>query len=385
MRRHVAPKKWNIAYVVHSLNMGGTEALARDMCLALKHEFNLWMICLDEAGIWASEIREAGVPVYVFNRREGLDVRLIYRIGQFARENRVHLFHAHQTTPWFYSGLARLINPRSKVLFEEHGRFFPETFERKKVIFNKLVLCPLTTGFVAVSKDVKNRLVQFEGVPRNKIRVIHNGKIPVIPPSQHELTSMRAALGIGPNDFVCGTIGRLDPIKNLSIFLKALAEVVPTHPQVKGVIIGDGPLYNQISNMAESLKLKEHLIMTGYRDDAHRLVYAFDLFVLTSLSEGISMALLEAMCAGVPQAATDVGGNPEVVRPGETGWLFPSGDHRTLARILIEAASERQKLNKMGQASKRRFETSFTFKTMIDTYTKLYREMLGASLQGAPI
>ncbi len=358
--------------MVHSLNMGGTEALARDMCLALKDEFNLSMICLDEPGLWADELRDAGIPLYSFWRQEGIDIRLIHRLARFARENDVQLFHAHQTTPWFYSGLSRLLHPGTRVLFEEHGRFYPEIYSRKKAFFNRAVLSPLTSCFVAVSEDVKDKLVQYEGVPGHKIRVIYNGKTPAVPPGEKEREAMRASLGIGPLDFLCGTVGRLDPIKNLPMFLKALAEARKTHPQIKGAIIGDGPLYSEISNMAGNLGLKGHLIMPGYRSDADRLVFAFDLFILASFSEGTSMALLEAMSAGVPQAVTDVGGNPEVVKNGETGWLVPSDDHRLLARVLAEAVSDRQRLNNMSQASKKRFLKQFTFKKMIESYRELY-------------
>ena len=352
--------------------MGGTETLARDMCLALKDEFNISMICLDEPGLWADELRDAGVPLYSFWRQEGIDIRLIRRLARFAREKHVQLFHAHQTTPWFYAGLSRLLHPGTRMLFEEHGRFYPEIYNRKKIFFNRTILSRLTSCFVAVSEDVKKKLVQYEGVPGHKIRVIYNGKISAVPPGEEEREAMRASLGIEPPDFLCGTVGRLDPIKNLPMFLKALAEARQTHPRIKGVIIGDGPLYSEIRNMASSLGLEGHLIMPGYRPDADRLVYAFDLFVLASFSEGTSMALLEAMSAGVPQAVTDVGGNPEVVKNGETGWLVPSDDHKSLARVLAEAVSDRQKLKNMGHASKRRFHRHFTFEKMIESYRKLY-------------
>lgn len=355
--------------------MGGAEVLAKDMCLSFKDEFNISVICLDEPGLWAQEIRDAGIPLYTLWRDEGIDYRIIWELANFAKKNNIILFHAHQTTPWFYTAFSRLFNKNTRVLFEEHGRFYPEVFNWKKYYINKFFALPLTEKVVAVSKDVKKRIVRYEGVPPKKVQVIYNGKKVFPPPSKKLKESFRKQLGIKKTDFLCGMVGRFDPIKNIPMFLKGISNARKRNPSIKGVIIGDGPLLNEMKTMVEKLGLKDSVVLPGYRSNADKLIYCFDLFVMTSFSEGTSMALLEAMSAGIPQVVTAVGGNKEVVKDGETGWLIPSNDSDFLAKVIVEASFDKNRLKKMGELSKKRFLKHFTFEKMLNEYRKLYNQI----------
>ncbi|MGD9946375.1 MAG: glycosyltransferase [Burkholderiaceae bacterium] len=364
-----------LAYVVNSLNPGGTERLVVDMSRAFSRDFDVEVLCLDEPGEWAGPLRDGGIPVHCLWRQGGLDLSMPVRLARHFRRTRPDIVHAHQCTPWFYAALARLLFPGPRLLLEEHGRFYPEADKLLRRLVNRLLIRPLTHRFVAVSADIRERLVRYEGLEHSRIEVIYNGVRP--PPAMDPAARarLRAELGFGEQDFVVGTVGRFDPIKNLPMLVAALAGVRQRHPDVRGLLVGDGPERGRIQRLAAD-RGDHGIVFTGHRDDARRLVQCMDLFVLASLSEGTSMALLEAMSAGVPAAVTAVGGNPEIVVDGVTGWLVPSGDEQALAAALEQARSNPALRRERGLAGQRRFAEQFSFDAMIERYQALYADLL---------
>jgi len=365
-----------IAYIVHTLNPGGTERLAADMSTTLYQQFDISVICLDEPGLWADSVREKGIPVHALYRQPGLDLRLPIKLASFARKNRINLFHAHQCTPWFYAGLARMFVPWVKLLFEEHGRHYPEVMNHKRILFNKFLLQHVTTRAVAVSRDVKERLAVYEGLALKKTSVVYNGAKPTKKMDGGEKKSLREQFGFKKHEVVMGTVGRLDPIKNLPLFIKGFKKVKAEFPALRGIIIGDGPLFPEISAMLRSLGLENDIVLTGYRSDAASLMNLMDIFILVSFSEGTSMALLESMSLEIPAIVTDVGGNPEIVINGETGWIIPSDDHTAFEKVLHEAILDVDKRAQMGVAAKGLFCDKFVFSRMIEQYRIIYDELM---------
>ena len=366
----------SITYVVNALNPGGTERLVVDMSRAFAREFDLSVICLDEPGSWGQALRAEGIPVHCVWRQPGMDLSMPRKLARLFRAAGTRLVHAHQCTPWFYAALARLRHRTPRLLLEEHGRFYPEVRNRKRALVNRAFIRPLTHRFVAVSEDVRQRLETYEGLDARKIRVIYNGVTPPAALDAAARAALRASLGIGPAEFVVGTVGRFDSIKNLPMLVRSLADVMRREPRVRGLLVGDGPEMARIRALVTELGLDRRITFTGYRDDARQLAQCMDLFVLSSFSEGTSMALLEAMSAAVPVAVTAVGGNPEIVTAGETGWVVPSDDAAALAVAIGEAARDEATRRQRAEAGRRRFQERFLFSRMLDHYRDLYREML---------
>ena len=171
-------KKLRIAYVVHSLNLGGTEQLVVKMSRAYLREFEIFVVCLDEPGLWAEGVRKDGIAVYCLWRQPGFDISVALKLARFCREKQIDIIHAHQCTPWQYAALSRMFYARPKLLLEEHGRHYPEKKNPKRAIFNKLFAQPLTHTITAVSEDVKKRLILYEGLNGRKIEVVYNGTSP---------------------------------------------------------------------------------------------------------------------------------------------------------------------------------------------------------------
>ena len=362
----------HLLYIINTLDPGGTERLAVDMGLSFASEFRVSVICLDRPGLWSARLRAAGIPVHCVYRQPGLDFGVALDIAGYCRQHRVDIIHAHQCTPWFYSALSRLLYGRPRLLLEEHGRFYPEVMNRKRVLFNKHLIRPLTQRFVAVSEDVKQRLVTYEGLDPCKIEVVYNGVSPAPRLDAARRIEIRRELGIGPDEFLVGTAGRFDPIKNYPMLMESISKAGREVPAMRGLLLGNGPIFDDILTMRDKLGLSQKVIMPGHRDDARDLIQCMDLFVLSSLSEGTSMALLEAMAAAVPVAVTAVGGNPEVVIGGKTGWVVPSRSVDELTRVIVQAATNHDHTRQLADAGYKRFEEKFTFDHMIENYRKIY-------------
>lgn len=367
----------NIVYIVNSLNLGGTENLVVQMGMAFQNKHTISVICLDEPGLWASKLRKNGIPVHCFWRQPGMDLSMALKIASFCKKYRIDLIHAHQCTPWFYSALSRIIYARPKLVFEEHGRHYPEIHNWKKNLVNKVIIQNLTHKMVAVSKDVGCRLVRYEGASANRITVFYNGVQPPTLINKARREDLRQQLGIKNDDFVIGCVGRLDPIKNFPMLLNSLAAAKKTINNLKCLLVGDGPDRQSLQNQAARLQIESDVIFAGYRKDATDLLQCMDIFILCSFSEGTSMALLEAMASGIPAIVTDVGGNPELITHHHNGWVIPSNDHDKLEKSIIEANKNNKLSATMAKNSKLRFHESFTFDTMLRNYDQLYQELIG--------
>jgi glycosyltransferase involved in cell wall biosynthesis len=368
----------SLAYVVNSLNPGGTERLVVEMSLAFKADFDVMVLCLDEPGLWAGDLRAAGIPVHCLWRQPGIDLAIPVRLARQFRRSNTRIVHAHQCTPWFYGALSRLFHFAPRLLLEEHGRFFPEVENRKRVLVNRVLVSKLTHRFIAVSEDVGSRLEKYEGLDRARIEVIYNGVKADTPLNPDARQQLRSELGFDSESFVVGTVGRFDPIKNLPMLVGSLARAAKSITSLRGLLVGDGPVFNQIRSQVGEEGLADRMRMTGFREDARKLIQCMDLFVLSSFSEGTSMALLEAMAAGVPVAVTAVGGNPELVVSGETGWVVPSDSVEALSAAILDAASDAPKRRRMAEAGQQRFMNHYAFERMIESYRRVYQSLLAA-------
>lgn len=374
------PKRPRLAYVVHSLDTGGTERLVVDMSRAVSDNYDVRIFCLDQPGRWARELRNAGIPVYCVWRQPGFDIGVGWRLARLCRGQNVALMHAHQAGPWFYAALARVFHRGPRLLFEEHGRFYPEADSLLRRFVNRALISRLTHRVVAVSEDVRRRLVRYEGLPSDRIEVVYNGVKPAHSLDGPARRELRHQLGFSDDHIVVGSVGRLDEIKNFPMLIDAIAATRNRIPQVRGLIVGDGPQRASLESHIMAVGQCDSIVLTGFRDDARALTACLDVFVLPSFSEGTSMALLEAMAAGIPVVVTDVGGNPEVVQEGVSGRIVPSGDTGRLVQSIRELLEDQQSRKRLGDAAQLRFEDCFSFDAMLKRYREIYLELLDSGV-----
>ncbi len=387
-----------IAHVLHRLYLAGAEVLAAALGRRLGRPddaaapYRFIFLCLDEIGPLGEQLRAEGFTVIDLARRPGVNLAVARRIVAACREHRVALLHAHQYTPFFYAAMSRawptrlgpIIRPRPPILFTEHGRHYPDFRRRKRIWANRLLL-RRRDRVTAVGHWVGRALVDNEGLAASRIEVIHNGIDPeqFTPADESARRAARTALGIGPEQPVALQVARFHPVKDHATAIRAWAQVTKAVPDAVILLAGDGELRQEAEALGRELGVSETVRFLGVRDDVATLMAAADVFVLSSLSEGISVTLLEAMASGIAVAATRVGGNGEVVAEGETGLLSPRSDPESLAANLASLLSDPARARQMGRAGRQRLLDRFTQRQMHQAYADLYRTML-EPLHGRP-
>jgi glycosyltransferase involved in cell wall biosynthesis len=215
-------------------------------------------------------------------------------------------------------------------------------------------------GIIAVSDAVRRGLIE-SGVPAAKIEVIHTGiEIP-------ELLSRAQSR----TDFVIGHMGAFTPEKGQDVAVAAAALVRQSLPRARMVLAGEGPLLNEIRQRAP-----ENVIFPGFVSDRSAFFASLDVFIMPSRSEAWGLAALEAMAHGVPVIASDTGGLPEIIEPGNGGWLVPAGDATALARAIMVAASDPDRLRAQGQKARERARL-FSVDRMVEQTDAFYRRIAG--------
>jgi sugar transferase (PEP-CTERM/EpsH1 system associated) len=364
-----------ICQLLHTLHVGGAEVLAARLARRLRERCRFVFACLEERGTLGEDLRQEGFPVEVLGRRPGLDLRCAWRLGRLLRRERVDVLHAHQYTPFFYAVAGRFPFGRPPILFTEHGRHQPDYPRRKRIVFNRLMLRG-RDRVVAVGQAVRQALVVNEGIPERRIEVVYNGidagRFAGRPGDRAEV---RREMGLGADDLVIVQVARLDYLKDHATAVRCLARVAREAPAARLVLAGEGPEEAAIRAQVEQLGLGQSVRFLGLRKDVGRLLQGADLFLLSSVSEGIPLTVIEAMCAGLPVVCTRVGGTGEVVVDGQTGLLAPAGDDAALADAILRLHRDPDLRRRMGEGGRARAREMFSEEQMAGRYLALYEEM----------
>ncbi len=375
-----------ICHVLHQLYLAGAEVLAAGLARQLSFRYRFVFACLDDLGPLGDRLRSEGFDVTVLNRRPGVDWTVSTHLRQICKRHKVALIHAHQYSPFFYAansrGIFGTLRSRPPILFTEHGRHYPDVRSAKRVLFNKLALSRYDR-VTAVGRFIKRALVDNEGIPYRCVKVIYNGvdpaKFDTVTERKQMLevrTEMRKKLGIDLNAPVALQVARMHPVKDHITAVAAMRYVVDEIPNAVMLFAGDGVERRRVEAKIVEFGLKKNFKMLGVREDIPSLLVAADVFCLSSVSEGISVTLLEAMAASRAIAATDVGGNGEVVGHNSNGLLSKRQDAKGLGNNLTTLLRNPALQSRMGSVGRERLITQFSQAQMHDAYTRLYDEMI---------
>jgi glycosyltransferase involved in cell wall biosynthesis len=364
---------------LHTLGVGGAEVLASRLAYQLQDQYRFVFACLEEVNLLGEQLSESGFMVRHLGRQSGFDWRCSARLADFMRETKVDLLHAHQYTPFFYSTIARLRYRHPPILFTEHGRSFPDYPRRKRIWANRLLL-ESRDRVVGVGQAVRRALIRNEGFPENRVTVISNG-VDLAPFDRPAVDrdAVRGEFGLAANALLVLQVARLDYLKDHLTAIRTMERIVRRRPDAHLLLVGEGTERPAVEKDVADRSLASHVTLLGRRRDVPRLLPASDVVLLTSISEGIPLTLIEAMAARRPVVATDVGGVAEIVEDGTTGLLAPSGDDARLAEHVLRLADDAVLRGKMGEAGRRRAYALFTESRMHREYAKLYDEMLAKS------
>jgi glycosyltransferase involved in cell wall biosynthesis len=358
----------SVLQVVLTLNPGGTERLVLEIVRRLRDEFPMAVCCLDEEGAWGAQLRNEQIEVTTLHRTPGFRPGLGHRIARFAARHQTRVVHCHQYSAFVYGSLARLWNPGLQIIFTEHGRLSDAPPSTKRRAANRLLaLAPREV--YAVSSDLKAHLVA-EGFRGAHVGVIHNGIDVGLVPDARARLAIRDEMGVTEDHFLVATIARLDPVKDLATLIRATAALGARTPATL-LVIGDGPERRALEDVVVHLGAESCVRFLGHRDDARRWLAGCDAYANSSISEGISLTILEAMAAGLPVVATDVGGTSEVV-DRSCGRLVPPRNPGALTDALAELALDADLRRALGHASRQRVEAHFTLDRMVGEYRAAY-------------
>ncbi len=309
-----------------------------------------------------------------------LDVRVLPPLVRLLRRESPDLLHCHLLRANLYGRLAGRLAGINQIVNSIHGA--DEYMLRGDVISRSLRLAerlsaPLVSRFVAVSENARQAVIKRLKITPGRVSTILNA-LDLEPFRQPEIDrkALRAELGLSPDAVVIGSVGRLAPLKNFAFLVEQMKALAAAFPNSELVIIGEGPERRALEDLAAALNLGDKVRLPGFRADIPRILPALDLFAFPSLSEGLSMALLEAMAAGLPCVALDVGGNGEAVAPGETGYVVPFDDPSAFAAALSRLLKDGDLRKKMGTAGKNRAFTLFNPQRLATQYEELYRSLL---------
>lgn len=361
-----------VLHVINTLDIGGAEALVLNLAKRIdRSAFALEVVSLGADGKLGDEFRALEVPTHALHRRSGIDPALGWRLRSLAAARKVQVLHSHNVGPWLYAGGAAL-SLRLPLVHTEHSNLFAH---QRALMHAERALAYATRAVIADSEKVRRHLVQTQKLPAHKVQTVVNGiDTGVFAPNQAS-APVRASLDLPADALVVGTVGRLVPVKDQATLLEAFARLAPEIPHARLLVVGEGPLRGTLEEQAKSLGVADRVRFAGGRRDVATLLPAFDVFALSSTSEGLPLTILEAMACGLPVVATQVGALNEAVAEDETGLLVPPANAQALAeglqRLLLDAALRL----KFGQAALARVQSRFDLGLMTRRYEEIYQAL----------
>lgn len=372
----------HIVHGVHSLDVGGLERLVLGLVRAgVAAGQRVSVLCVEHPGQLADEAVTAGATVVSLGKPAGRHPEFIDHAAEVLAALRPDAVHTHQIGAAWYLGRAAgwLGVP---VVHTEHGNHFARESGWAGVLKARLFFRTAARSvgrFCCVSDEIAAAVTRWGTVPRSKVEVIPNG-IPLHPPADLLAPALvRASLGIPDGVPVVGTVGRLAEVKRQDVLLRAAARLSREFPDVRVLLVGDGPERATLETLARDLGLAPRVHFAGFQSRPEEFLRVMDVFALTSRSEGFPVSLLEAWRAGRPVACSAVGGIPAVVRNTENGLLFPSGDDAAAAIVLAALLRNRDLAARVAAAGRAEFRRKYSLDRMAGEYDRLYRESLAAA------
>lgn len=364
----------NITHFVENLNRGGLERMVLELVkLQQQQGHHCQVVCLFDAGALVHELAGLGIPVMACGKRRGVDLRALARARRAVRRHATEVLHTHNAVAHYQAVLATCGLGVHCVINTRHGMGGNQRAGRREWLYRRALA--RTNMVVTVCEAARRAAVQRGLVPPDKTRVIPNGirLASFQPASARRREQLVQSLGLPASTRVIGTVGRLNWAKDQAGLIRAFRQVHERQPDTALVLIGDGELRAELQQCAYAEGVAGSVHLLGDRHDVRELLQGLDVFVLSSVSEGYSMALLEACAVALPIVATDVGGNGEIVRDGDTGRLVPPGDPSALAVAMLELLQQPEQASKLAHAARRWVETHGSLEAMAARYAQLYQ------------
>lgn len=371
--------KIKIAYIITSTGVGGAEKILYHTVTGLDYnQYSVSVCSLKEKGEIAKELEKKSIEVHSLHMTSEerflgwlTSTIALLKLFSYLRRLRPTIVHSFLFRANILARIAGYLTGVPIII----SSIRVMGGEKEYFHFLERMTSFMVDRYVTVSESMKRYIINKSKIPVGKISVIYNG----VNTKSHDSLQMqdvKLPFDIEAKDKILMTVGRLHRQKGHRYLFQAISKVQKKIPEVKLLVIGEGEEENNLKNLAESLDLTDQIIFAGLRFDVEKILSIAELFILPSLWEGMPNALLEAMAAGKPVVATDVGGIPELVVHGETGLLVSPEDSDALADAIIDLLQDRLKAKEMGEAGRVRVEENFNISETLVRTENLYRELL---------
>ena len=366
----------NILHIFVSLPVGGAENLLLSTVKGLDaYKYRSFVCCISEKGPVGDEIEALGFPVHVLGKlkKGGFDRSIVDDLAELAQSLSIGLIHTHLYHANMYGRLAAK-RAGVPVVSSIHNTYSSKPKLQRR-LFN-WYLARHCKAIIAGSTEIRDDIIRWDHVSADKIELIPNTVDLSV--SQSELTreQARQALGITQDQIVLGTMGRLEEQKGHSVLLDAMATLCKQYPQIHLLLVGDGRLRSKLEEQASALGISSHISFLGTRRDIGDLFRAMDIFVMPSLWEGLSLAMLSAMAANLPVIATRVGGVSEVMGNDEFGLTLEPSDPEALSQKIGQLMDDKQKREYLAEIGKQHVETNYSDAALVSRLQDIYRKAL---------
>ena len=364
----------NITHVVENLNRGGLERVVLEL-VKLQHRqgHRCQVVCLFERGARAHELDELGIPVHACGKRRGLDLRALALARRAVRSHATDVLHTHNAVAHYQAVLATCGLGVRRVINTRHGMGSNRRAGRREWLYRRALA--RTDAVVTVCQAACRDAIRRGIVPATMAKVVPNGiRVESFPTANAAMRErLLQMLQLPVQTGVIGSVGRLNWAKDQAGLIRAFRQVHEERSDAVLVLIGEGELRAELQQCAITEGVSDSVRFLGDRNDVPELLQGLDLFVLSSLSEGYSMALLEACAVALPIVATTVGGNGEIVHDGSSGRLVPAGDPAALANAMLDLLRSPERALALGRAARTWVEQYGSLETMALHYASLYR------------
>ena len=353
-----------ITHIIPNLLYGGAERLLLDICKKInKTKFEVSVVVLKNNNTLVEKFEDLGITVKVFNKKKKFDMDVINRMTEYLKETKPDIVHTHLFGGDFWgaksareAGIKKIVSTKHDILDEGLLRNYLARKTRKKF-----------TGIIAISEAIRNNLIKLEKLPLEKISVIKNGI------DTAKFTAEKTKIFKGDN-LIIGSVGRLSKEKGHKHLIRACPFI--KNRDWKLYLVGDGDMDRELQSSTRSLGIEGRVVFTGSVDDIREYLNKFDIFVLPSISEGLSLAVLEAASAGKFIIATNVGGVPEIIDDKKDGLLFTPKNIEQLVAHINWADEHREDASKMAKLLQEKVINEFDINNVIKKYEDFYIKVM---------
>ena len=366
-----------LLHVVGRFGVGGSERQQTELIKRLPAErYDQVIAAMEMGGHFLEEIRERGIEVvsFPFNSLYNRNALRQYRsLARMIKQRGVQLIHCHDIYSNIFGAIAARLAHRKNLITSR--RFAGTVFVPFRRLLQR-VAYSFSAAIISNSEAVAHTMVKKELVPRRKIHCIHNGidtdRFRPLPPS----AELAESLGLPNGAPVVGTVARLHPLKGHQALLRAAAIIHGTHPDVRFLIVGDGPARANLERLAQELGIADVVVFAGESGNVPELLALMRVSVLASLTESLPNAVLEAMACALPVVATNVGGVPELVSEDETGYLVPTENPDALADRILKIVDNPGLASEMGALARKRAAEKFSCDKLIRNVEAVYEQII---------